>query len=102
MKSTIIISMSKGGSMSNGGVKLLDNATHPSIVDDYARTFCMLNELKPDMFVAQHPALFKMEAKVRRMKAGEANTFVDPQRYQAFVAAGEQAYLTQLKPEQGK
>ena len=91
-----------GGTSINGGVKLLNNTRHPSIVEDYARTFRVLEELKPDMFVAQHPGMFRMEDKVRRMKAGEANPFIDPQGFEAFVAAGEQAYLAQLKREQGK
>lgn len=91
-----------GGTSINGGVRLLNNTRHPSIVEDYARTFRVLKELKPDMFVAQHPGMFRMEDKVRRMKAGDAKAFIDPQGYEAFVAAGEQAYLAQLKREQGK
>jgi metallo-beta-lactamase class B len=91
-----------GGTSINGGVKLLGNIRHPAIVEDYARTFRVLEELKPDLFVAQHPGMFRMEDKVRRMKAGEANPFIDPQGYEALVAAGEQAYLAQLKREQGK
>jgi len=54
------------------------------------------------MFVAQHPAMFRMEDKVRRMKAGEANPFIDREGYEALVVGGEQAYLKQLKGEQGK
>jgi metallo-beta-lactamase class B len=91
-----------GGTSINGGVKLLNNTRHPSIVDDYARTFRVLKELKPDIFVAQHPNMFHMEDKVRRLKAGDADAFIDPQGYQALVSSGEQTYQTQLKQEQGK
>jgi metallo-beta-lactamase class B len=91
-----------GGTSVNGGVKLLNNTRHPTIAEDYARTFRVLKELTPDIFVAQHPNMFKMEEKVARLKAGDANAFIDPQGYQAFVSSNEQAYLTQLKKEQGK
>jgi metallo-beta-lactamase class B len=91
-----------GGTSINEGVQLLNNKRHPSIVDDYARTFRVLKELKPDIFVAQHPAMFRMEEKVRRMKTGGTNPFIDPQGYQALVTQGERAYLAQLKGEQAK
>jgi hypothetical protein len=91
-----------GGTSINDGVKLLNNMRHPSIVEDYARTFRVLKELKPDMFVARHPSMFRMEDKVAHLKGGDANAFIDPQGYQARVSSNEQAYLTQLKKEQGK
>jgi metallo-beta-lactamase class B len=91
-----------GGTSINEGVQLLNNKRHPAIVQDYARTFRVLKEFKPDIFVAQHPNIFAMEEKVKRLKAGGPNPFIDPQGYQAMVAAAEQAYLAQLKREQGK
>lgn len=91
-----------GGTSINGGVKLLNNTRHPAIVEDYARTFRVLKEFKPDIFVAQHPGIFRMEDKVKRMKAGDQNPFIDREGYAAMVAAAEQAYLAQLKREQGK
>jgi metallo-beta-lactamase class B len=91
-----------GGTSVNEGVKLLNNTRHPTIVEDYARTFRVLKEFKPDIFVAQHPTIFRMEDKVKRMKAGEANPFIDRDGYAAMVASSEQAYLAQLKREQGK
>ena len=44
----------------------------------------------------------RMEDKVARLKGGDANAFIDSQGYQALVSSNEQAYLTQLKKEQGK
>jgi metallo-beta-lactamase class B len=91
-----------GGTSINGGVQLLKNTRHPAIVQDYARTFRVLKEFKPDIFVAQHPSMFRMEEKVRRMKAAETNPFIDREGYEALVASSEQAYLAQLKKEQGR
>jgi metallo-beta-lactamase class B len=88
-----------GGTSVNQGVRLLNNTRHPSIVEDYLRTFRVLKELKPDVFLAQHPTMFGMEDKVRRMRAGEPNPFVDAKDYEAYVAANEKAFLSQLEQE---
>jgi metallo-beta-lactamase class B len=85
-----------GGTSVNGGVRLVGNTIHPQIAEDYARTFRVLKELKPDIFLAQHPSMFDMEGKAARLKPGAANPFVDPQGYAAFVAENEKAYLTRL------
>jgi metallo-beta-lactamase class B len=91
-----------GGTSVNEGVRLLGNTRHPTIIADYTRTFRVLKELSADIFLAQHPRMFNMEAKVARMKAGDANAFVDPEGYRAFVADAEKAYLTQLNREKSE
>jgi len=90
-----------GGTSINAGVTLTNNTRHPRIIEDYARTFTVLRDFSPDIFLAQHPNMFRMEDKVKRRLAGEANVFVDPQGYRAFVEAGEKAYQTQLARERG-
>jgi metallo-beta-lactamase class B len=62
----------------------------------------VLKDFKPDIFVAQHPWMFRLEDKVRRMKAGERNPFIDPEGYRPQVATAEQAYLAQLERERSK
>jgi metallo-beta-lactamase class B len=91
-----------GGTSVNQGVHLLGNTRHPSIVEDYARTFAFLRGQKPDIFLAQHPPMFGMEDKVRRLKGGETQPFVDPQGFQAFVASQERAYVAELQQERGR
>jgi metallo-beta-lactamase class B len=91
-----------GGTSINDGVTLIGNTRHPAIADDYARTFRVLREFQPDIFVAQHPSMFRMEEKVQRLKAGEREPFVDPAGYRAHVDAAEKAYRTQLQREQAK
>ena len=90
-----------GGTSINGGVTLLDNQRHPGIIEDYARTFRVLKELQPDVFLAQHPAMYRMADKMRRLKEGAArNPFIDPEGYDRFVKAEESKYLRQLQQEQ--
>jgi metallo-beta-lactamase class B len=90
-----------GGTSINQGVRLVGNTRHPGIIDDYAKTFRVLKELRPDVFLAQHGRMYGMEEKMQRMKTGTGNPFVDPEGYRKFVAAQEAAYLKQLAEERG-
>ncbi len=84
----------------NLGVKLLNNKRHPSIVEDYARTFRVLGSLKVDVFLAQHPSMYGMADKMERLKAGATpNPFIDPEGYQRFLKQEEGNYLKQLEEE---
>ena len=89
-----------GGTGINQGVRLVGNTRHPGIIDDYAKTFRVLKELRPDVFLAQHGRLYGMEEKMRRLQTGAGgNPFIDPEGYRKFVAAQEAAYLKQLAEE---
>jgi metallo-beta-lactamase class B len=85
----------------NEGVRLVGNARVPMIAEHYAQTFRVLHALKPDVFVAEHPGVFALEAKMDAAgKGGARNPFVDPEGYARFVDRAEQAYLTQLARDQ--
>jgi len=86
----------------NEGVHLVGNTRVPAIADHYARTFRLLRDLKPDVFVAEHGGVFGLEEKAKRAAAGGENPFVDPDGYRQFVERSERAYLAQLRAEQGK
>ncbi len=89
-----------GGTGINRGVQLLDNKRHPSIVEDYARTFRVLKELPADVFLAQHPSMYGMADKLERLRAGAtSNPFIDPEGYQRFLEEEEGKYLRQLEEE---
>lgn len=90
-----------GGTSINPGVVLLDNARHPGIAEDYARTFRVLEGLEADVFLAQHPAMFGMADKRKRQVAGsDTNPFVDPEGYRRFVEREKGTYLAQLAKEE--
>jgi metallo-beta-lactamase class B len=89
-----------GGISINGGVRLLGNTRHPTIADDYARTFRVLKELGADVFLAQHPNIYGMADKLDRMRAGAPrNPFIDPEGYRRVIAEAEGRYLKQLAQE---
>jgi metallo-beta-lactamase class B len=92
-----------GGISINQGVKLLGNTRYPRIVEDYARTFRILKELKPDIFLAQHPEIYGMADKVTRLGPGSReNPFIDPEGYRRVVTEAEGRYLAQLRQEKGE
>jgi metallo-beta-lactamase class B len=88
----------------NEGVRLVGNTRVPAIAEHYAQAFRVLHSLRPDVFVAEHPNVFSMEAKVAELAAigdGHArNPFVDREGYARFVERAEQDFLTQLHQEQ--
>jgi len=87
----------------NDGVHLVGNTRVPQIADHYATAFRILHTLKPDVFVAEHGAVFDLDAKAERARSGSGpNSFVDVDGYQRFVQRSEQAYLKQLRSEQDR
>ena len=86
----------------NEGVHLTGNTRVPAIAQHYAQSFRVLRGLSPDIFVAQHPGVFGLDAKAARLAAGSAaaNPFVDTDGYKRLVDRSEQTYLKQLEQEQ--
>ncbi len=60
-----------GGTTPNGGVPVINNPRHETVIEDTTRTFAYLKAEKvPDLYLVGHPrAMF--EGKVDRIKAGE-------------------------------
>jgi hypothetical protein len=59
-----------------------------------------LKELKADVFLAQHPAIYGMAEKVQRLKANPtSNPLIDPQGNHRSVIDSESRYLKQLAEE---
>jgi len=85
----------------NEGVHLVGNTRVPAIADHYARAFRVLRDLKADVFVAEHGAVFDLEEKAGRVGGG-SNPFVDADGYRRFVDRSEQAYQKQLRAERGQ
>jgi metallo-beta-lactamase class B len=89
-----------GGTSINQGVRLRNNARHPGIVEDYARTFQTLKQLRADVFLAQHPSMYDMSRKRQQMIDGATqNPFVDSDGYQRFVREEEGKFVAQLQQE---
>ncbi len=80
------------------GVKLVGNPVYSAIADDFAASFRTLKSLPCDVFLAPHGAMFGLEEKARRLKAGEpSNPFIDPDGYRGFVERSERIFADQLR-----
>ena len=80
----------------NPGYKLVGNTAYPTIAQDYERAFGVLKTLKCDLFLGAHGGYFDMEAKYARLRAGDANPFVDPRGCAAFVDQKEHEFRSEL------
>jgi metallo-beta-lactamase class B len=83
----------------NPGFILVGNKDYPEIASDYARSFKTLKALPCDIFLGAHGAYYGMIAKYGRMEKGEANPFIDPTGYQAYLTEREQAFLSNLEQQ---
>jgi metallo-beta-lactamase class B len=80
----------------NPGYTLVNNAKYPTIATDFERTFRVLKSLQCDLFLGAHGSYFDLDTKFARMKAGEADAFVDPKGCAAFIQQKEQAFRAEL------
>ena len=68
----------------NPGYKLVDNTTYPQIADDYRHDFQVLKSLPCDVFLGAHGGYFGLKAKYERLKTGDQDAFIDPERLQGL------------------
>jgi metallo-beta-lactamase class B len=76
----------------NPGYILVDNKTYPKIAEDYVKTFAVLKSLPCDIFLGAHGGYFGLKAKYEKMKTGDANAFIDPDGYKAYVAERDDTF----------
>lgn len=77
----------------NPGYRLVDNPSYPEIAVDFAKTFDVLKKLPCDVFLGAHGSYYGMIEKYERGKKGaEANPFIDPEGYRAYVSLKERAF----------
>ncbi|HSU58350.1 MAG TPA: subclass B3 metallo-beta-lactamase [Bryobacteraceae bacterium] len=84
----------------NPGYKLVGNTRYPQIASDYERTFRVLASLPCDIFLGAHGAYYDMNNKLKRLRAGGRNPFIDPDGYRAYVAEREHAFRAELSAQQ--
>ena len=86
-----------GSTSINPGYKLVGNSTYPQIASDYRHSFALLKALPCDVFLGAHGSSFNLIGKYERLKSGQADAFIDPAGYKAFVADSEQNFQEELK-----
>jgi len=83
----------------NPGTRFVHRPSYPGIAEDYARSFTILESLKPDVFLGSHTGFFDMEGKRARLGQPGANPFVDAEGFRAHVAARKRTFEEQREKE---
>ena len=85
----------------NPGTRLVKNPSYSTILEDFRKTFQVLESLKPDIFVSGHASFFRMKEKRAKMNPeNPAPAFVDPQGYRALIAEKKKAFEALVAKEQ--
>ncbi len=84
----------------NTGYQLVNNKKYPQIATDFENEFRVLRALPCDLFLGAHGAYFNMDEKLKLVKVGGPNPFIDPAGYKAFVEEREQAFRKELAAQQ--
>jgi len=72
--------------------RIVGNPTYPGIVEDYRATFAKVKAMKVDVLLGPHPESYGMEAKLKQVKDGAPNPFVNPGENATYVAQMEKGY----------
>ena len=71
----------------NPGTRLTKDPSYPTILEDFRKTFTVLESLKPDIFLSGHASFFGLEKKRAAIKGDNpAAAFVDPAGYASLIA----------------
>ncbi len=66
-------------SLSVAGNILVRNKTYPGIVRDYEQSFATVGAMKADIVLTNHPEVADVLGREAKVKAGQADAFIDPQ-----------------------
>jgi metallo-beta-lactamase class B len=82
-----------GSTSVNPGTKLVNNTMYPTIAEDYARSFTVLQGLKPDVFLAAHASAMGGLSKAGKIGYAE---------YSAYLARSRRAFEAELAAQRAK
>jgi metallo-beta-lactamase class B len=87
----------------SAGMQLANNPRYPNIAKDYAATYRLLKEIKPDVFLASHAFFHNMVDKAKKLEQGATtNPFIDPAGYRTYIEEAEKAFLAEFQKQGGK
>jgi metallo-beta-lactamase class B len=88
------------GSMGvNPGTRLVNNATNPTIADEYIQGFKVMRSLPVDVPLGSHPGMYNMAAKHAKLSGGGRNPYIDPQGYKAEIDLVEATFKSVLEEQ---
>lgn len=84
----------------NPGTRLVKDPSYPGILEDFRKTFTVLESLKPDIFLSGHASFFNLKekrAKIDPSRPGAA--FVDREGYARLIAERKKAFEALVEKE---
>ena len=88
-------------SVTVAGNILVGNKAYPEIAQDFARSFAVLDAMKADVVLTNHPEVADVLGREARARAGDRNAFVDPGLLCRIVAAARADFATDLAQAKG-
>ena len=71
----------------NPGTRLVKDPSYPGILEDFRKTFGILESLKPDIFLSGHGSFFGLQRKRAAMKEDRPEqAWIDPKGYTDLIA----------------
>ena len=83
-------------SLSVAGQPLIAGNGYDTAASDFRATFAKLRAMRADIFLNFHPSAFDMDAKRKRLAAGDTWAFVDPGELARRIATAEAAFEADL------
>lgn len=87
------------GTSVNPGYRLVRNPSYPGIADDYRRTFRVLEQLRPDVWLSPHTSMFDFAGKRARVAQEGFKAWVDPTGYRSFVVDKRKVFERRIEAE---
>lgn len=78
------------------GNRLVAPFQYDGVVSSYRETFAKTRGWRPDIFLANHPGVVRLEAKRRASAAGDANAFIDREGFPKMMSRMEASFEKQL------
>lgn len=72
--------------------RLVDPPQYNGIIEDYRATFEKMRNWRPDIFLANHPELFRMDERRARQIAGDDGAYIDAVAFPALMSRFEAAF----------
>ena len=79
------------------GYDLVNNSKYPQIADDYRRSFELLKTLPCDVPLSAHGQVFGLTGKARRVRAGEAEAFIDQAGCRTMIQNSRRSFENELQ-----
>jgi metallo-beta-lactamase class B len=78
--------------------ELRNSPTYPNVIEDSLKSFAIAKSLPVHVFLGSHAAQFGLAEKMKKMADGaQANPFIDPQGYRAYVEHDERRFKEALE-----